>query len=97
MDNVQVYNPTFLDPRQDARLRKILECRKINLLTQLAHFKIDGPEELRYILQESDYATILDTKDTFHHVHVSPNLQPFQEFQFKNKRYTYFYLLFGWR
>ncbi|KAA6358111.1 MAG: hypothetical protein EZS28_046362, partial [Streblomastix strix] len=54
MDNVQIFNPTFLVPRQDGRLRKILDCRKINLLTQHAHFKMDGLEELRQILQESD-------------------------------------------
>ncbi|KAA6393547.1 MAG: hypothetical protein EZS28_010923 [Streblomastix strix] len=97
MDNAQVYNPTFLVPYQDGRFRKILYCRKINLLTQPVHFKMDGPEELRQNLQESDYAKILDIKDAFHHVHVSPNLQPFLEFQFKNKSYTYLGLPFGWR
>ncbi|KAA6379160.1 MAG: hypothetical protein EZS28_025312 [Streblomastix strix] len=97
MDNVQVYNPTFLVPRQDGQLRKILDCRKINLLTQLTHFKMYGPEELRQILQESNYATILDIKNAFYHVRVSPNLQPFQRFQFKKKAYTYLGLPFCWR
>ncbi|KAA6356664.1 MAG: hypothetical protein EZS28_047809, partial [Streblomastix strix] len=39
-------------------------------------------------------ATILDIKDAFHHVHVSPNLQPFLEFLFKNKSCTYLGLPF---
>ncbi|KAA6398071.1 MAG: hypothetical protein EZS28_006399 [Streblomastix strix] len=97
MDNVQVYNPTFLVTRQDWRFRKIFGCRRINLLTQLAHFKMDGPQELRQILQESDYVMILDIKDTFQLVHVSPNLQPFLGFQFMNKSYIYLDLPFGWR
>ncbi|KAA6356079.1 MAG: hypothetical protein EZS28_048394 [Streblomastix strix] len=94
MDNVQVYNPIFLLPRQDGQLRKILDCRKINLLSQPAHFKIDGTQELRQILQESDHAMIMDTKNSFHHMHGSPYLRPFLEFQFKNKSYTYLGLPF---
>ncbi|KAA6382396.1 MAG: hypothetical protein EZS28_022075 [Streblomastix strix] len=41
MDSVQVYNPTFLVPRYGRELTKIPDCRKINLLTQPAHFKTD--------------------------------------------------------
>ncbi|KAA6388106.1 MAG: hypothetical protein EZS28_016364 [Streblomastix strix] len=97
MDNEQVYNPIFLVPRQDERFRKILDSRKINFRTQPAHFKMDGPEQLRQILQESDYSMILDIKDNFNHVHVSPNLQPFLEIQFKNKSDIYLGLQIGWK
>ncbi|KAA6382094.1 MAG: hypothetical protein EZS28_022380 [Streblomastix strix] len=92
--SIQVYNPTFIVPRQDRRLRKILDCIRINLFTQHVHFKMDGPEQLRQILQQSDYATILDIKDTFHHIHDQPNLQQFLGFKFKNRSFIYFGLPF---
>ncbi|KAA6389876.1 MAG: hypothetical protein EZS28_014599 [Streblomastix strix] len=97
MVNVQVYNPTFLILRQNGRLRRIIDCRKINLLIQPAHFKMDASEELRQILYDLDYGTILNIKDAFLHIHFSPNLQQFLEFQFKNKSYTQFSLPFCWR
>ncbi|KAA6404119.1 MAG: hypothetical protein EZS28_000347 [Streblomastix strix] len=56
---------------------------------------MDGGEQLRQILQQSDYVTILDIKDAFHHIHVQPNLQQFLGFKFKNKSYTYLGLSFG--
>ncbi|KAA6361905.1 MAG: putative Transposon Ty3-I Gag-Pol polyprotein, partial [Streblomastix strix] len=95
-NSIQVYNPTFIVPRKDGRLRKILDCRRINFFTKHVHFKMDGPEQLRQILKQSDYATILDIKDAFHHIHVQPNLQQFLGFKFKNRSYTYLGLPFGW-
>ncbi|KAA6380259.1 MAG: putative reverse transcriptase [Streblomastix strix] len=95
-NSIQVYNPTFIVPWKDGRLRKILNCRRINFFIKHVHFKMDGAEQLRQILQQSDYATILDIKDAFHHLHIQPNLQQFLGFQFKNKSYTYLGLPFGW-
>ncbi|KAA6380789.1 MAG: putative Transposon Tf2-6 polyprotein [Streblomastix strix] len=95
-NSIQVYNPTFIVPRKDGRLKKILDCRRINFFTKHVHFKMDGPEQLRQILQQSDYATILDIKDAFHHIHVQPNLQQFLGFKFRNRSYTYSGLPFGW-
>ncbi|KAA6365961.1 MAG: hypothetical protein EZS28_038511, partial [Streblomastix strix] len=95
-NSIQVYNPTFIVPRKDGRLRKILDCRRINFFTKHVHFKMDGAEQLRQILQQSDYAIILGIIDAFHHIHVQPNLQQFLGFKFKNKSYMYLGLLFGW-
>jgi hypothetical protein len=36
---------------------------------------MEGPEQLMHILETEDYATILDIKDAFHHIHVSKTLQ----------------------
>ncbi|KAA6338973.1 MAG: hypothetical protein EZS28_052652 [Streblomastix strix] len=87
-NSIQVYNPTFIVRRKDGRLRKMLECRRIKFFTKHVYFKMDGAEQLKQILQQSDYATILDIKDAFHHIHVQPNLQQFLGFKFKNKSYT---------
>ncbi|KAA6393097.1 MAG: hypothetical protein EZS28_011374 [Streblomastix strix] len=95
-NSIQVFKPTFIVSRKDGRLRKILESRKINFFTKHVHFKMDGPEQLRQILHQSDYATILDIKDAFHHIHVQQNLQQFLSFKFKNRSYTYTGPLFGW-
>ncbi|KAA6404258.1 MAG: hypothetical protein EZS28_000216 [Streblomastix strix] len=94
-NSMQVYNPTFIVPRKDGRLRKILDCRRINFFTKHVHFKMDGSEQFRQIHQQSDYATMLDIKDVFHHIHVQPNLQQFLGFKFKNRSYTYTGLAFG--
>ncbi|KAA6385591.1 MAG: hypothetical protein EZS28_018882, partial [Streblomastix strix] len=53
-------------------------------------------KQLRQILQQSDYATILDIKDAFHNIHVQPILQQSLCFKFKNRSNTYLGLPFGW-
>ncbi|KAA6394373.1 MAG: hypothetical protein EZS28_010104, partial [Streblomastix strix] len=95
-NSIQVYNPTFIVPRKDGRLRKILDCRRINFFTKHVHFKMDGPEQLRQILQQSDYSTILDIKEAFHDIHVHLNFKQFLGFKFKNRSYTYLGLPIGW-
>ncbi|KAA6355165.1 MAG: putative Transposon Tf2-9 polyprotein, partial [Streblomastix strix] len=96
-DHIIFSNPTFLVRKSDGRARKILDCRQINSMTQNVHFKMDGPEELRQILEQGDYATILDIKDAFHHIFVSEQLQPFLGFQFKKRNFCYLGLPFGWK
>ncbi|KAA6390135.1 MAG: hypothetical protein EZS28_014338 [Streblomastix strix] len=96
-NSILVYNPTFIVPRKDGRLRKILDCRRINFFTKHVHFKMDGAERLRQILKQTNYATILGIKDAFHHIYVQPNFQKFLGFKFKNGSQTYLGPSFGWK
>ncbi|KAA6396188.1 MAG: putative Transposon Tf2-9 polyprotein [Streblomastix strix] len=96
-DHIIFSNLTFLVRRSDGLVMKILNCSQINSMTQNVHIKMDGPEELRQILEQGDYATILDIKDAFHHIIVSEQLQPFLGIQFKKRNFCYLGLPFGWK
>ncbi|KAA6404266.1 MAG: hypothetical protein EZS28_000207 [Streblomastix strix] len=95
-NSIQVYNPTFIVPRKDGKLRKILDCRRFNFITKHVHFKKDGAEPLIQILQQSDYAKLQDFNDALHHAHVQPNIQLFFGFKFQNKSYTDLGHSFAW-
>jgi hypothetical protein len=58
---------------------------------------MEGPEQLRQIVQQYDYATVIDIKDAFHHIHVSPILQQYFGFKAIKSSYIYLGLPFGWK
>ncbi|KAA6327924.1 MAG: putative Transposon Ty3-G Gag-Pol polyprotein, partial [Streblomastix strix] len=94
--SVKVLNRTFLVPRSDGRLRKILDCRMVNSVTMNQKFQMEGVEHLRQLIQPEDFATTLDLRDAYHHVNVHSSLHPYFSFAFRDKMYTYAGLPFGW-
>ncbi|KAA6385215.1 MAG: putative reverse transcriptase, partial [Streblomastix strix] len=94
--SVKVLNGTFLVPRSDGRLRKILNCRMVNSVTMNQKFQLNDMEHLRQLIQPEDFATTLDIRDAYHHVNVHSSLRPYFGFAFHDRMYIYAGLPFGW-
>ncbi|KAA6376374.1 MAG: hypothetical protein EZS28_028096 [Streblomastix strix] len=88
-NNIRTLKISFIVSRPDGKLRKILDCRAINNITQQINFKIDGFERNKQILEREIFATVLDLKDSFDHISVSEQILPYFSFKFLNRTYTY--------
>ncbi|KAA6402068.1 MAG: hypothetical protein EZS28_002402 [Streblomastix strix] len=93
--SVKYLNKTFIIPKKDGRIRKILDCRQVNQQLGDLKYKSEDFRTVYNIAQRGDYGTTLDISSAYNHILVSDELQQFLAFQFKGKTYTYRGMPFG--
>ncbi|KAA6371478.1 MAG: hypothetical protein EZS28_032995 [Streblomastix strix] len=94
-DQVKWWSYTFLIKKSNGIWRKILDASKLNKEIEKLHFKMHRLKEVQFLANQMEYATSLDLKSEFHHIRVSPNSIPYQEFNFNNNNYAYKAMPFG--
>jgi hypothetical protein len=71
-------NNIHLVPRPHSdKVRLVVDMRKLNLLCEKRHFKMEGIPTLKDLIAPKDYAISFDLKDAYNHIPVHPSLQPF--------------------
>ncbi|KAA6386041.1 MAG: hypothetical protein EZS28_018433 [Streblomastix strix] len=93
--HIQLYPPTFCNPKRDGSYRKILDARNLNTETKRIHFKIISPQDVQFAIQQNDFLTSLVIKSAFIRITVHPTLQPYLGFQVANASYVYIGMPFG--
>ncbi|KAA6357853.1 MAG: hypothetical protein EZS28_046620, partial [Streblomastix strix] len=94
---IRVCNPPFLVPKLSGKIRKILDCRQVNKITNLTQFKMEGTKFIKQILTPHDYAKTFDLENVFHHVTVSDSLLPYFGFAFLVRAFAYRGHPFGYK
>ncbi|KAA6362348.1 MAG: putative reverse transcriptase, partial [Streblomastix strix] len=89
------FNRTFIIPRKDKRLRKILDCRPINKFLKEEPFKSEDINTVTHLSLINDWATVIDIHNAYNHIQVAKELQQFLAFAFNHQTYTYIGMPFG--
>ena len=92
---VKWLNPTFLVPKAGGKFRKILDCTQLNTEMRNRHFKMESAEDVLQLARPGDWATSLDFKSAFNHIHVDSELRPYLCFFFAGHYYQYQAMPFG--
>ncbi|KAA6375536.1 MAG: hypothetical protein EZS28_028936 [Streblomastix strix] len=88
-EQVKWWSPTFLVPKPSDEWRKILNASLLNEQMQPLHFKMNGVEQVRYLLIPNDWAITFDLKSAFHHLIVYPPHRAYLAFEVDNHHYQY--------
>ena len=65
-----VFNLLFLVPKPTNKWRPILDLSKLNLFLKAEKFKMETPETIRTSLQQGEWVTSIDFKDTYFHIPI---------------------------
>ncbi|KAA6377189.1 MAG: putative Transposon Ty3-G Gag-Pol polyprotein, partial [Streblomastix strix] len=94
---IMFYNKTFIIPRKDGRLRKIMDFRPINKNLKDVPFQNENFQNVCNLQLKGDWATIIDIHNSYNHVLVSDKLQKFLAFGSQGHTYTQVDMPFGLR
>ncbi len=86
----------FIVPKKTkGKFRPIFNLKNLNLFVSYEHFKMEGIENLKYLIRNNDYLVKLDLKDAYFLVPVAKEHQKFLRFFWKGILYQYVCLPFG--
>jgi hypothetical protein len=88
-------HPTYLIPKKNGKLRKIMNAAGLNVYIRKRKFKLEDQYLLVHLLQKGLFATSLDISSAYHHVPVAPWAQPYLCFNYGNRTYCYTAMPFG--
>ena len=91
----KLISPVFMVEKKGGEMRQVWDGRRLNEEQVDIHFRMEGPETVRRLLIQRDWATSLDLKSAFNHLRVDKALRPFLCFSRDGKYYTYRAMPFG--
>jgi hypothetical protein len=83
--------------KEKKKLRKVVDCKRLNREQIEIHFRMDGPEAVQSIALPGDKATSVDIEMAFPHIRVSEEFQPYLAFEHLGTCYVYGAMPFGAR
>ena len=85
----------FAIPKKSGGWRPIINLKCLNAFVSYQHFKMEGLECVKYLLQHGDWMVKLDLQDAYFLVPISPEHYKFLRFFWKGNLYEYLCLAFG--
>jgi hypothetical protein len=85
----------FVIPKKSGGWRPIINLKRLNSFIRYKHFKMEGLDCVRYLLQRGDWMVKLDLQDAYFLVGLFPDHRKYVRFFWKNSIYEYSCLLFG--
>ncbi|KAA6374338.1 MAG: putative Transposon Tf2-6 polyprotein, partial [Streblomastix strix] len=89
------FNRVFTIPKKDGSLRRVIDCRAVNNLTEPIHFKMDHLSRILESVYPGDWFTSLDIHAAYSHIKVDQSLQPFLAFSVNKNIYIHTAMPFG--
>ena len=71
----------FLVKKKDGGQRPVINLKQLNAYIPYCHFKMEGLQNLKYMLQKGDYICKLDLKDAYFSVPLDKNSRHFFYFR----------------
>ena len=93
----QVVSSMFAVPRNDGRIRPVINLKTINPFVPLTHFKLEDLQAVREIIRPNDWMCTVDLSDAFHHVSLHPDHRRFFRFRFDKTLYEWQAMPFGYK
>ena len=85
----------FAIPKKSGGFRVILNLKRLNQFLAYRHFKMEGLDCVKYLIERGDWMVKLDLQDAYHLVAVFPDHCKFLRFVWKEIFYEYVCLPFG--
>ena len=89
------FNRLFLVPKPNNKWRPILDLSKLNLFLKTEKFKMETPETIRTSLQQGEWVTSIDFKDTYFHIPIQEQSRKYLRFHVQGQTYQFKALPFG--
>ena len=89
------FNRLFLVPKPNNKWRPILDLSKLNLFLKTEKFKMETPETIRTSLQQGEWISSIDFKDTFFHIPIQEQSRKYLRFHTQGQTYQFKALPFG--
>ncbi len=89
------YGSIFAIPKNNVGFMSIINLRNPDTHILYKHFKMDGLDVVRNLLQKGDWLAKLDLKDAYLTVSVYHTHQPFLRFRWKGSAFQFTCLAFG--
>ena len=84
----------FLEKKKDGGQRPVVNLKQLNAFIPYCHFKMEGLQNLKYMLQKGDYIYKLDLKDAYFWVPLDKNSGQFVRFRWSGNLCEFLLLLF---
>ena len=85
----------FLVPKKDGGARPVINLRALNRFISSQHFKMEGVNLLKDLIQSGDWVTRVDLKDAYFTVPIHPTHQKYLRFIWKQEIFQFTCLPFG--
>ena len=89
------YSTFFLVPKQNGKLRPVINLRPLNRYLRKTHFKMDTMTKVLNLVKPKDWAISLDLSDAYLHIPIFPKHRKFLRFCIAGKCYQWKSLCFG--
>ena len=94
-DTEGFYSRIFVVPQKGGKHRPVINLRPLNRFLVYQHFKMEGIQLVRDLLQREDWLTRIDLKDTYFAVPIHQKHRKYLRFMWKGKAYEFQCLPFG--
>ena len=89
------FNRLFLVPKPNNKWRPILDLSNLNLFLKAEKFKMETQETIRTSLQQGEWVTSIDFKDTYFHIPIQEQSRKYLRFHVQGQTYQFKALPFG--
>ncbi|XP_075340396.1 uncharacterized protein LOC142399558 [Odontesthes bonariensis] len=89
------YSKYFIVPKKDGSHRPVLDLRPLNQYLKVLPFKMVHTAVVIRSIQQGEWFTSLDLKDTYFHVPICPEHRPYLRFAFRGRAFQFQVLPFG--
>ena len=89
------FNRLFLVPKPNKKRRPILNLSNLNLFLKAEKFRLLTPETIRTSLQQGEWVTSIDFKDTYFHITIQEQSRKYLRFHVQGQTCQFKALPFG--
>lgn len=89
------YSRIFVVPKKGGKFRPVVNLRPLNRFMIYSHFKMEGIQVVRDVLQRQDWLTRIDLKDAYLAVPICQEHRKYLRFIWANQAYEFQCLPFG--
>ena len=89
------FNRLFLVPKPNNKWRPILDLSKLDLFLKAEKFKMETLETIRTSLQQGEWVTSIDFRDTYFHIPIQEQSRKYLRFHVQGQTYQFKALPFG--
>ena len=89
------YSNMFLVPKKDGKVRPVINLKKLNQFVHIHHFKMEGIQTARELVQPKDWMTKIDLSDAYFTIPVDELHQRYLRFKIDHQIYQFTCLPFG--
>ena len=94
-DSPGFYSRLFTVPKKNGQWRPVLDLSPLNRFIRPIKFKMDTIQEIRWALEEGDWASSVDLSDAYFHVLIHPARRRYLRFVWRDQVYQFQALPFG--